>query len=138
MNVTEYRAHFSLWAILAAPLMAGNDLRDMAPEIHDILTNKEVIAVNQDSLGRQGRRVWKDGDREVWAKQEQDGSRAVALLNRGSSEQKISLKWEQVGYPGHLSAIVRDLWMHKELGRFVGEFSAIVEPHGVVMVTVLP
>jgi alpha-galactosidase len=138
MSATEYRAHFSLWAILAAPLMAGNDLRDMAPEIHDILTNKEVIAVNQDRLGREGRRVWKDGDREVWVKQEQDGSRAVVLLNRGNSEQKIPLKWEQLGYPGHLPAVVRDLWMHKELGRFTGEFSAVVEPHGVVMVTVLP
>src|SRR5437773_7701686 len=69
MTTDEYRAHFSLWAILAAPLLAGNDLRDMKPEIRDILTNKEVIAVNQDPLGRQGRRVRKDGDLEVWAKQ---------------------------------------------------------------------
>ena len=57
MTTDEYRAHFSLWSILAAPLIAGNDLRDMKPEIHDILTNKEVIAVNQDPLGSQGRRV---------------------------------------------------------------------------------
>jgi alpha-galactosidase len=63
MTTTEYRSHFSLWALLAAPLIAGNDLRDMKPEIHDILTNKEVIAVDQDALGRQGRRVWK---RATW------------------------------------------------------------------------
>ena len=63
--------------ILAAPLIAGNDLRDMKPEIHDILTNKEVIAVDQDPLGSEGRRVRKDGDLEVWAKQMQDGSRGV-------------------------------------------------------------
>jgi len=138
MTTAEYRSHFSLWAILAAPLMAGNDLRSMTPEIHDILTNKEVIAVDQDALGREGRRVWKDGDLEVWAKQQQDGSRAAVLLNRGKSEQKISLKWEQIGYPGHLPATVRDLWLHKELGRFSGEFSAAVAPHGVVMVTVRP
>src|SRR5579883_1654060 len=68
MTVNEYRSHFSFWALLAAPLMAGNDLRDMKPEIHDILANKEVIAVDQDPLGRQGRRVWKDGDLEVWSK----------------------------------------------------------------------
>lgn len=138
MTETEYRAHFSLWAILAAPLIAGNDLRNMTPEIHDILTNKEVIAVDQDRLGREGWRVSKDGDLEVWAKQEQDGSRAAVLLNRGTSKQKISFKWEQIGYPGHLPATVRDLWAHKELGRFNGEFSASVAPHGVVMVTVHP
>ena len=60
MTTTEYRAHFSLWSILAAPLMAGNDVRNMTPEIRDILTNKEVIAVNQDPLGSQGRRVRKE------------------------------------------------------------------------------
>ena len=88
MTETEYRSHFSLWAILAAPLIAGNDLRDMRPEIHDILTNKEVIAVDQDPLGRQGRRVHKNGDLEVWAKQLKDGRRAVILFNRGDSEQE--------------------------------------------------
>jgi alpha-galactosidase len=138
MTTTEYRSHFSLWAILAAPLIAGNDLRSMTPETRDILTNSEVIAVNQDRLGREGRRVWKDGDLELWSKQEQDGSRAVVLLNRGSAEQKISFKWEQIGYPSHLPATVRDLWQHKELGKFTGEFSAVVASHGVVMATVRP
>ena len=84
MTDVEYRSHFSLWALLAAPLIAGNDLRTMRPEIHDILTNKEVIAVNQDALGREGERVAKNGDLEVWAKQLKDGSRAVILLNRGA------------------------------------------------------
>ncbi len=65
MTDVEYRSHFSLWAILAAPLIAGNDLRNMRPEIHDILTNKEVIAVDQDPLGREGERVAKNGDLEV-------------------------------------------------------------------------
>jgi alpha-galactosidase len=138
MSTTEYRSHFSLWAILAAPLMAGNDLRNMTPEIRDILINKEVIGVNQDALGREGRRVSKDGDREVWAKEQQDGSRAVVLLNRGGSEQQIPLKWEQIGYPAHVPATVRDLWAHKELGRFTGEFSTMVPPHGVVMAIVRP
>jgi alpha-galactosidase len=110
----------------------------MSPEIHDILTNKEVIAVDQDPLGREGRRVWKDGDLEVWAKQMQDGSRTVVLLNRGSSSQEITVSWEQIGYPGHLSVAVRDLWAHKDLGKFTGKFSAPVESHGIVMVTVRP
>jgi alpha-galactosidase len=138
MTTTEYRTHFSLWAIMAAPLIAGNDLRSMTPEIRDILTNKEVIAIDQDPLGRQGRRVWKDGDLEVWAKQLKDGDRAVILLNRGNAEHEITVNWEQIGYPAHLSAAVRDLWAHKDLGRFAGKFSAAVASHGVVMVVVRP
>ena len=120
----EYRSHFSLWALLAAPLIAGNDLRNMRPEIHDILTNKEVIAVDQDAMGREGERVAKNGDLEVWAKQLKDGGRAVILLNRGGSEQQISVNWEDLGYPSTLSASVRDLWQHKDLGKFTGKFSA--------------
>ena len=138
MTTEEYRAHFSLWAILAAPLIAGNDLRDMKPEIHDILTNKEVIAVNQDPLGSEGRRVLKDGDLEVWARQMQDGSRAVVLLNRAVIEKEISFSWENLGYPSHLNAKVRDLWQAKELGQFKEKFSTIVAPHSAVMVRVAP
>ena len=138
MTDVEYRSHFSLWAILAAPLIAGNDLRSMRPEIHDILTNKEVIAVDQDAMGLQGERVAKSGDSEVWAKQLKDGSRAAVLLNRGSGEQEISVRWEDLGYPGSISASVRDLWLHKDLGKLTGKFSATVPSHGVVMVTLKP
>jgi alpha-galactosidase len=138
MTTTEYRSHFSLWALLAAPLISGNDLRNMPPDIHDILTNKEVIAIDQDPLGRQGRRVWKDGDLEVWGKQLQNGDRGVILLNRGAADQEITVDWEHLGYPAHLSATVRDLWAHKDLGKFTGKFSATVASHGVVMVTVRP
>ncbi len=138
MTDTENRSHFSLWAMLAAPLIAGNDLRDMRPEIHDILTNKEVIAVDQDPAGIQGKRVWKNGDLEVWAKQMKDGSRAVILLNRGKAQQEISAHWEDFGYPSQLSASVRDLWQHKDLGKFTGKFSAPVASHAVVMVAVKP
>jgi len=138
MTNSEYRSHFSLWAILAAPLIAGNDLRSMRPETRDILTNKEVIAVDQDSLGREGERVAKNGDLEVWAKQVADGSRAVILLNRGSAEQEISVKWQDIGYPASVTASVRDLWQHKDLGKFTGSFSAPVMSHGVVMVTARP
>jgi len=138
MTTTEYRSHFSLWAILASPLMAGNDLRDMKPEIQEILTNKEVIAVSQDPLGRQARRVRKDGDLEVWAKPMKDGTRAVVLFNRSASEQKVSVGWEEIGYPDHLSATVRDLWQKKDLGKSTGKFSSPVASHGVVMVIVRP
>jgi alpha-galactosidase len=138
MTDTEYRSHFSLWAILAAPLIAGNDLRDMRPEIHDVLTNKEVIAVDQDALGRQGQRLWKSGDLEVWAKEMRDGSRTVILFNSSATQQEITASWVDIGYPAQVSASVRDLWMHKDLGKFTGKFSATVESHGVVMITVRP
>jgi alpha-galactosidase len=138
MTATEYRAHFSLWCILAAPLIAGNDLRNMTPEIKETLTNKEVIALNQDALGHEGSRVWKDGDLEVWSKQLKDGSRAALLLNRGGSEAEITVPWETIGYPGDVSASVRDLWAHKDLGKFTGKFGAKVESHGVVVVSIKP
>jgi alpha-galactosidase len=138
MTPTEYRSHFTLWSLLAAPLIAGNDLRTMTPEIQDILTNREVIAVNQDPLGRQGNRVWKDGDLEVWSKQMADGSRAVVLFNRGGEANTIEVKWPQIGYPAGISAEVRDLWAKKDLGKFTSSFKANVASHGVVMVKVTP
>jgi alpha-galactosidase len=138
MTNTEYRAHFSLWCLLAAPLMAGNDIRSMSGEIHDILTNKEVIAIDQDPLGVQGHRVKRDGGMEVWSKQMSDGSRAVALLNRGASEAEIHFSWTDIGYPQELSASLRDLWAHKDLGQAKGSYSAKVPSHGVVMLTVKP
>jgi alpha-galactosidase len=138
MTTAEYRAHFSLWAILAAPLIAGNDLRNMKPEIREILTHKEVIAVDQDPAGIQGRRVHKNGDFEVWSKPLHDGSRAVILFNRGTSDAEIGVSWEDLGYPAHLSAKVRDLWQAKDLGERKGTFSVTVASHSVVMVTVRP
>jgi alpha-galactosidase len=138
MTTTEYRSHFSLWCLLAAPLMAGNDLKNMSADIKEILTNKEVIGVDQDPLGMEGRRVRKNSDSEVWAKQLKDGSRAIALLNRGASDADISVSWEDLGYPAHLSAAVRDLWAKKDLGKFTGTFSVKVPSHGVAMLRVTP
>jgi len=138
LTSTECRAHFSLWCILTAPLMAGNDLRSMTPEICDILTNKEVIAVDQDPLGRQGRKVRDDGDYEVWSKEMQGGSRAVVLFNRSTDDAEISVSWNEIGYPSHLEAQVRDLWQHKDAGSFKEKYSVAVPSHGVVMVSITP
>src|SRR5207248_3587474 len=80
MTDDEYRTHMSLWSMLAAPLLAGNDLRTMTPAIHDILTNAEVIAIDQDRAGKQGRRAWKSGDVEIWTRPLADGSFAVAAF----------------------------------------------------------
>jgi len=138
MTTAEYRAHFSFWCLLAAPLIAGNDMRSMSPEIKEILTNKQVIAVNQDALGIEGHRVRKVGDLEVWAKHLKDGSRAVILFNRGATEADIAVSWEELGYPAHLSAAIRDLWSHQDLPKSTGKFSAKVASHGVVMLRVTP
>ena len=138
MTTTEYRAHFSLWCLLSAPLMAGNDLRTMSGEIKEILTNREVIAVDQDPLGLQGRRVKREGDQEVWSKQLADGGRAVVLFNRGAQAAQLSVSWTEIGYPQNLPAQVRDLWAAKDLGKMSGKFTAEVPSHGVVMITVKP
>ncbi len=138
MTNTEYRSHFSLWAIFAAPLMAGNDIASMTPEIKEILTNKEVIAIDQDPLGMEGRRVARHGDLEVYSRQLADGSRAVVLFNRGKDDREITAKWEDIGYPAHLPAAVRDLWQHKDLGNFTGKFTATVASHGVVVIKIKP
>ena len=86
----------------------------------------------------QGRRVKRDGDREVWAKQLADGGRAVVLFNRGPKSQDISVSWTEIGYPQQTAAQVRDLWAHRDLGKLTGKFSAEVPSHGVVMVKVKP
>ncbi len=138
MTITEYRAHFSLWCVLAAPLMAGNDIRSMSPDIAEILMNREVIAVDQDPLGLQGRRVKRERDLEIWVKQLSDGGRAVVLFNRSAKDSQMSVSWREIGYPEHLTAFVRDLWGKRDLGKLSGSFSAPVPSHGVVMVTVKP
>jgi len=138
MTAVEYRSHFSFWCLLAAPLMAGNDLEAMTPETRDILTNREVIAIDQDPLGRQGSKVRDDGDLEVWARPLADGSRAVILFNRSAKETSMSVSWAEIGYPKTLNAKVRDLWGHKDAGTFKGVYSAPVAPHGVVMVKIMP
>ena len=137
MTDDEYRAHFSLWAVMSAPLMAGNDVRAMPPATREILGNKDVIAVDQDSLGVQGMLVQEPGiDLQVWSKPLADGSRAVVLLNRSGLQTVIATSWRAIGLTG--PARVRDLWAHSDLGAFTGRFSATVPAHGVVMVRITP
>ena len=138
MTTAEYRAHFSMWALFSAPLIAGNDMAHMTPEISEILLNKDVIAVDQDPMGIQGHRVHKDGDLEVWSKRLADGGRAVVLLNRGSKSATIAADWRDIGYPATLPAGVRDLWAHKDLARQSGSFSAEVPANAAVMVRITP
>jgi alpha-galactosidase len=134
MNPIEDRAHFSLWALLAAPLLVGNDLRSMSAETKAILTNREVIEVNQDPLGVQGRKVRDDGMEEVWVKPLSRGATSVLFLNRGESRVRMQVRFSELGLVGPQS--VRDLWERRELGAFNEAFSTEVPPHGVAMLRV--
>lgn len=131
MNRDEYRTHMALWALLAAPLLAGNDLRTMTPETKEILTNAEIIAVDQDPKGIQGRRVWQQGPLEIWAKPLADGSQAVGLFNRTESALQMTLDFGAIGTAS--SAKLRDLWEHKDLGTVKESYTVEVPKHGVVM-----
>jgi alpha-galactosidase len=137
MTPVEYRAHFSLWCLLSSPLMAGNDLRSMTPEIRDILTNTEVIAVNQDRVA-QGHRLRKDGDLEVWVKPMPGKAQALVLFNRSAEEATVAVSWQEIGLAYDAEPTVRDLWEKKDLGRVKGTFAPRVPSHGVVMVKVTP
>ena len=97
---TEYRTNMSLWCLLAAPLFTSCDLRDMNDMTREILTNTEVLAVNQDPLGSQARRIIKDGDREVWTKDMQDGSKVIGLLNRSMETKTMTLRWQDLQITG--------------------------------------
>ena len=139
LNDTEGRAHFSMWAIMAAPLITGNDLTKMSTTTKATLTNAEVIAVNQDALGYQGRVVATPGTSlEVWSKNMSGtNTRAVALFNRSSASASITVQWSQIGIPTG-AATVRDLWAKSDLGSFTGSYTASsVASHSVVMLKVV-
>ena len=138
MTAGEYRAHFGVWCLLASPLMAGNDIRSMTPETRDILANKELIAIDQDPLGIQGRKIRDEGDLEVWAKKLSGGAFAVILFNRGREEQSVAVSWQELGLPYDAEPMVRDLWKKADLGKVKGTFAARVPSHESVMIRVTP
>ncbi|WP_242157270.1 glycoside hydrolase family 27 protein [Aestuariivivens sediminis] len=132
---TEYQAHFSFWALLNAPLIAGNDLRNMDARTIEILTNKEVIAVNQDRLGKQGYKIFDSGDTEVWCKNLYNGDYCIILFNRASGSQQVAVQWEMIAPELATSSyMVRDLWKHKNLGYFKYGFNAVIPSHGAKMI----
>ena len=131
----EDKAHFSLWCILAAPLMAGNDIRTMSEWTREILTAPEVIKVNQDPRGIQGYKVSNNGYHEIYNKPLQDGTTAVLLLNKGQKTADITVKWDKIGLSGKQK--VRDLWARKDLGVFTDSFTAVnLLQHGVMLIKV--
>ena len=134
MTNTEYRTHFSLWCLLAAPLLAGNDLSAMSAETLEILGNREVIAIDQDPLGQQGVPIVKDGDIQIWVRDLKDGSKAVGIFNLGDTAKKGILNLSDIKVSGKQK--IRDLWLHKNLGKFDSKFEYEVASHGVVLIKV--
>jgi alpha-galactosidase len=131
LTADESRTNFSLWAILAAPLIAGNDLAQMTPETKSILLNREVIAVDQDPLGRQGDRAYQEGPLEVWTRTLSNGDMAVAMFNGLRSPTEMTLRLDKAGWHGPAAA--RDLWAHRDLGVLRDPYIVMVPGHGVVM-----
>jgi alpha-galactosidase len=130
LSLAESRSHFSFWCILAAPLMAGNDVRHMSPEITAILTNKDIIAINQDAAGKQGYRALSEPAKqiEIWVKELSNQEWAVAVLNTGTTTADLTVEW------GRLWTIqgkhnVRDVWAKKDVGDTSKPYVAHLDSH---------
>lgn len=136
LTPNEQYTHVSLWALIAAPLIFSGDMTRLDEFTLSLLTNDEVIEVDQDILGKPGYRVFKDDDLEVWTRELEDGSKAVGLFNRGEFETTVVAKWSDVGVSGKQR--VRDLWRQQDIGIFKGEYSAQVPRHGTVLVRIWP
>ncbi|MBV9297126.1 MAG: glycoside hydrolase family 27 protein, partial [Acidobacteriaceae bacterium] len=130
MTDDEYRTHMTLWSLLAAPLLAGNDLARMSKSTLDILTNKEIIAIDQDAAAHPVKRnVIEEGKTEIWTRELEDGSTAVALFNRGEQQASITVEWSKLGASAPASG--RDLWAHKDVAFSGQSYTATVPKHGV-------
>jgi alpha-galactosidase len=134
MSNDEYKIHMSLWAILAAPLLAGNDIRNMTAETKAILLNPEVIAVDQDKDGKQGKRVWQSDDQEIWVRELSGGARVVGVFNRGTAAADITVKWADLGVTKKVKQ-VRDLWEKRDVKVEGPEYKVTVPSHGVVFLS---
>jgi alpha-galactosidase len=136
LTPNEQYTHVSLWCLLSAPLIFSGDITRLDDFTLSLLTNDEIIEVDQDPLGKSGYRVSKNEDKEVWVKHLEDNSIAVGLFNRGEKPIKVTASWSDLGIEGRQK--VRDLWQQKDLGNFNGNYSASVARHGVVMVRMWP
>ena len=137
MTYEEYKVHFGLWCLSKAPLLIGCDITNMSEETFEILTNEEVIAINQDSLGVQGKKLESNDGKEVWGGPLSDNAFVVMLLNRGSSSAEIEANFEKIGIKEG-EYVVRDLWEKKDLGVYTDSFKATVESHSGILIKISP
>ena len=143
MPANEDRAHFTMWGMMAAPLITGNDLRKMSPQTKEILTNQEVLAIDQDKMGVQGYRYAAKDSLETWLKPLADGKWAVAFLNRSKKPQPVSFDWQATLITDEVSKAelnaskttyrLRNLWTHKDVGTTKKAFTVTVPSHDVVL-----
>ncbi|KAL5575488.1 hypothetical protein UlMin_017187 [Ulmus minor] len=139
MSVEEYQSHFSIWAVMKAPLLIGCDIRSISKETLRILGNKEVIDVNQDPLGVQARKIRSKSGLEVWAGSLSSRRVVVVFWNRGSSWASISVGWNEIGLQTSKPVVVRDLWAHSYVSRNMGSrLTSYVVPHGCKMFILTP
>ncbi len=136
LTPNEQYTWVSLWSLLASPLVFGGDMTKLDAFTLSLLTNDEIIDVNQDVLGRQAALVWREKDLEVWAKDLEDGSKAVGLFNRGEDDAKVTVTWASLGISG--KQVVRDLWRQKDDGTFDSDFGSNVGRHGAMVVKITP
>jgi alpha-galactosidase len=136
LSADEQYTHISLWSLLASPLLIGCDMTQLDPFTLNLLTNDEVLDINQDPLGKQARRVASQGECEIWSKKLEDGSCAVGLFNRGDDAARVTAAWSELGLPGF--QLVRDVWRQQDLGQFPEAYQADVPSHGVVLVRCIP
>jgi len=136
LTPNEQYTHISLWCLLTSPLLIGCDMTQLDSFTLSLLSNDEVLEVDQDPLGQQAARITKNGDLEVWAKNMEDGSKAVGLFNRGYTAAPVTVTWSDLGLTGKQK--VRDLWRQKNVGEFGDKYTAKVPRHGVVLVRVWP
>jgi len=131
MSYDEYKTHMTLWVLLAAPLLAGNDLSKMSEPDKGLLMNKEAIAIDQDPLGKQGDRVWQSGDFSVWTKPLSGGRTAVGFINSAADQRDFAVDLAEIGFPK--GASLHDVWSGRDLGRRSGRFNQTIPRHGVAL-----
>jgi len=136
-TLDEWKTQFAMWCLLPSPLMIPSDLRNTPREILDIFLNKEMIAINQDTLGSKTWRVKNDGDMQVWARRLGDGSVATVLLNSGPKDVGIGVAWRELKLESG-RALVRNLWLHQDAGIFTDTYSTNVPSHGTAFLKITP
>jgi alpha-galactosidase len=136
LTPNEQYTHVSLWCLLSAPLLIGADMSQLDAFTLNLLSNDEVLAVDQDALGIQATRVVKNGETEVWSKKMADGSFAVGLFNRSEIPAEVTATWQDLGLTGRHR--VRNLWRQQNAGEFDNSFSATVPRHGVCLIRIFP
>jgi alpha-galactosidase len=136
LSVSEQYTHISLWALLSAPLLLGNDLSRLDDFTLNLLTNDEVLAINQDPLGKQARQIINEPATQVWMKEMEDGSKAIGIFNLDLTNRKITIARSDLGIQA--GQIIRDVWRQKDLGVFSDSFTTNVLSHGVTLIVVRP